>query len=65
MQLIKPVASYTAASLTFTINNFSQKGETPDMWKIAMINSIPKIQTPEELSDLTINQYLHYIIVEM
>ena len=60
MQLIKPVTSYNAASLTFTIKNFSQKGKTPDMWKIAMINPIPKIRMPEQLSDYRSIHTLHY-----
>ena len=45
MQFIKPFASYIAALLTITINNFFQKEKFPDMWKIAMTSPILKIRT--------------------
>lgn len=49
MQLIEPAASYIATLFIVIIKKYS-KPKIPDMWKIASISSVPKIQTPEQLS---------------
>ena len=46
MQLIEPAASYIATLFIVIIKKYSKR-KIPDMWKIASISSVPKIQTTE------------------
>ena len=48
---IKPVSEFLASPKTFIINNFIKINQFPDIWKLARISPIPKIQLPVELKD--------------
>ena len=48
---IKPVSEFLASPTTFIINNFIKINQFPDIWKLARISPIPKIQLPGELKD--------------
>ena len=48
---IKPVSEFLVSSVAFIINNFVKINQFPDIWKLARISPIPKIQLPVELED--------------
>ena len=48
---IKPVSQFLVSPITFIINNFIKINQFPDIWKLARISPIPKIQLPVELKD--------------
>ena len=48
---IKPVSEFFTSPKTFIINNFIKINQFPDIWKLARISPIPKIQLPVELKD--------------
>ena len=48
---IKPVSEFLVSPITFIINNFIKINQFPDIWKLARISPIPKIQLPVELKD--------------
>ena len=48
---IKPVSEFLVSLITFIINNFIKINQFPDIWKLARISPIPKIQLPVELKD--------------
>ena len=48
---IKPVSEFLVSPITFIINNLIKIYQFPDIWKLARINPIPKIQLPVELKD--------------
>ena len=48
---IKPVSEFLVSPITFIINNFIKINQFPDIWKLARISTIPKIQLPVELKD--------------
>ena len=48
---IKPVSEFLVSPITFIINNFIKINQFPDIWKLARIGPIPKIQLPVELKD--------------
>ena len=50
---IKPVSEFLVLPITFIINftNFIKINQFPDLWKLARISAIPKIQLPVELKD--------------
>ena len=48
---IKPVSEFLVSPITFIINNFIKVNQFPDIWKLARIRPIPKIQLPVELKD--------------
>ena len=48
---IKPVSEFLVLSITFIINNFIKINQFPDIWKLASISPIPKMQLPVELKD--------------
>ena len=48
---IKAVSEFLVSPITFTINNFIKINQFPDIWKLARISPIPKIQLPVELKD--------------
>ena len=48
----KPVSEFLVFSpITFIINNFIKINQFPDIWKLAKIKPIPKMQKPVELKD--------------
>ena len=47
---IKPVTEFLASPITFIINNFIKINQFPDIWKLARISPIPKIQRPVEFN---------------
>ena len=48
---IKPVSEFLVSPITFIINNLIKINQVPDIWKLARISPIPKIQLPVELKD--------------
>ena len=48
---IKPVSEFLVSPITFIINNFIKINQFPDIWKLAGISPIPKIQLPVKLKD--------------
>ena len=48
---IKPVSEFLVSPKTFIINNFIKINQFPDIWKLARISPILKIQLPVELKD--------------
>ena len=48
---IKPVSKFLVLPITFIINNFIKINQFPDIWKLARISPIPKIQLQVELKD--------------
>ena len=48
---IKPVSQFLVSPITFIINNFIKINQFPDIWTLARISPIPKIQLPVELKD--------------
>ena len=46
-----PVSEFLVSPLTFIINNFIKINQFLDIWKLARIIAIPKIQLPVELKD--------------
>ena len=48
---IKPVSEFLVSPITFVINNFIERNQFPDIWKLARISPIPKTQLPVELKD--------------
>ena len=48
---IKPVSEFLVSPINFIINNFIKINQFPDIWKLARIGPIPKIQLPVELKD--------------
>ena len=55
----KPVSEFLVSPITFIINNLIKLNKFPDMWKLATISPIPKIQLPVELKDYQ-DQYPFY-----
>ena len=49
--LIKPVSEFLVSPITFVINNFIERNQFPDIWKLARISPIPKTQLPVQLKD--------------
>ena len=49
--LIKPVSRFLVSLINFIKNNFIKINQFPDLWKLARISLIPKIQLPVELKD--------------
>ena len=47
---IKAVSEFLVSPITFTINNFIKINQFPDIWKLARISPIPRIQIPVELT---------------
>ena len=47
---IKPVSEFLVSPITFIINNFIKINQFPDIWKLARISPIPKIQIPVEFT---------------
>ena len=48
---MKPISEFLVSPITFTINNFIKINQFPNIWKLARISPIPKIQLPVELKD--------------
>ena len=46
---VKPVSQSLVSSITFIIKNFIKINQFRDIWKLARISPIPKIQLPVEL----------------
>lgn len=51
INLLKPVSDFIISPLTHVINSFIESCEFPKVWKQARISPIPKISTPQTLSD--------------
>ena len=48
---IKPVSEFLVSPISVITNNFIKINQFPDIWKLARISPIPKIQLPVELKD--------------
>ena len=51
INLLKPVSEFIISPLTHVINCFIESSEFPKAWKQARISPIPKIPSPQTLSD--------------
>ena len=48
---LKPVSEFLVSPISLIINNFMKINQFPDMWKLARISRVPKIQLLMELKD--------------
>ena len=48
---LKPVSEFLVSPISLIINNFMKINQFPDMWKLARISRVPKIQLLVELKD--------------
>ena len=48
---LKPVSEFLVSPISLIINNFIKINQFPDIWKLARISRVPKIQLLVELKD--------------
>ena len=57
---IKPIFEFLVSPINFIINNFIKINQFPDIWELARISPIPKMQLPVEIKDYRPVSILQY-----